>query len=118
MNYKVAETCDIPICCEVTLEMQTADSRKAPFYSCAENVEVKMTDVISTLSIFVTEGVENELILEHLWEQAVEANTFSWADESVEWTIHSFKKKIMFLDCPFETTSLHAEKDIFSATLN
>ena len=118
MNYKIAEICGIPIHCEVTLEMQTADSEKAPFYSCAEDVEVKIAGIISTLSIFVTEGVENELILEHLWEQVVEANTFSQADGSVEWTIHNFKKKVMFLDCFSKTTPLHTEKDVFSATLN
>ena len=118
MNCKVAEACDIPIHCEITLEMQTADSGKAPFYSCAEDVEVKMADIIFTFSIFVAEGVENELIFEHFWEQVIEVNTFNWADESVQWTIHSFEKKIMFLDCLSEVTSLHTEKDIFSATLN
>ena len=55
-----------------------------PFYNCAENVEVKMADITSTLFIFVAEGVENELILEHLWKQMVEANISSQADESVE----------------------------------
>ena len=64
MNHKIAEICDISICCEVTLEMWTADSEKVFFYNCAENVEVKVAGVTSTLSIFVAEGVENELILE------------------------------------------------------
>ena len=77
MNHKVAEVYDISIYCEVILEMQTADSGKVFFYNCAENVEVKVVDVISILSILVAEGVENELILEHLWEQVIEINTFS-----------------------------------------
>ena len=106
MNCKIIEICDISICCEVTLKMRTADSEKMLFYNCAENVEVNVTDIISILSIFVMEGVENELIFEHFWEQAVEINTFSWADGSVEWIIYNFEKKIMFLDCSFETTSL------------
>ena len=77
MNHKIAEICDISICCEVILKMWTADSEKAPFYSCAENVEVKVADVTSILSIFIAEGVENELILECPWEQVVETNTSS-----------------------------------------
>ena len=77
MNYKIIKICDISICCEVTLKMKTADSGKTSFYSCAENVEVNITDIISILSIFVTEGVENELILECSWKQAVKINTFS-----------------------------------------
>ena len=88
------------------------------FYSCTENVEVKMTDIIFTFSIFVAEGVENELILKHLWEQVVEANTFNWADGSVEWIIHNSEKKVVFLNCSSEITSLCTEKNIFSATLN
>ena len=68
INHKITEICNIPIYCEVTLEMRIADSGKVPFYSCAKNVEMKIADVISILSIFVTERVENELILEHLWE--------------------------------------------------
>ena len=118
MNCKVAEVCNILICCEVTLEMWTADSGKAPFYDCAEDVEVEVVDVISTLSIFVVKGVENELILECFWEQVIETNTSSQADGFVEWIICSFKKKIVFLDCFFETISLCAEKNVFSATLN
>ena len=118
INYKVAEVCDISIHCEVTLEMWTADSGKAFFYSCAENVKVEMIDVISTFFIFVAEGVENELIFKCFWEQTVEVNIFNWADESVEWTIHSFKKKIVFLNCSFKTTLLCIEKDVFSAILN
>ena len=66
MNYKVVEVYDISISCEITFKMQTADSGKASFYSYAENVEVKMIDITSTLFIFVTKKVENELILEHL----------------------------------------------------
>ena len=77
INYKITEVCDIFIHCKVTFKMQTADSEKAPFYNCAENVEMKMTGITSTLSIFVTKGVENELILEHPWEQAVEINIFN-----------------------------------------
>ena len=77
MNHKIAETYSISIYCEVTLEMRTADSEKAPFYSCAENVEVKVTDIIFILSIFVAEGVENELILKCFWEQVIEVNTFN-----------------------------------------
>ena len=118
INYKIAEICGIPIYCEVTLKMQTADSEKAFFYDCAENVEVKVTDVIFTLFIFVAEGVENELILEYLWEQAVEVNIFSWADKFVEWTIYSFEKKIVFLNCFSEATLLCAEKNVFFAILN
>ena len=68
INHKIAKICDIFICCEVTFEMQTADSEKAPFYNCAENIKVKMTDIISILFIFIVEEVENELILECLWE--------------------------------------------------
>ena len=68
INCKVVEVCDIFICCEVTLEMQTADSEKASFYNYAENVEMKMTDIIFTLSIFVAKGVKDELILEHFWK--------------------------------------------------
>ena len=118
MNYKIVEICDISICCEVTFEMQTADSGKAPFYSCAKNVKIKMTDVISTLFIFIAERVENKLIFKHFWEQVVEINIFSWVNEFVEWIIHSFKKKIVLLNCFLEITSLHTEKNIFSATLN
>ena len=84
MNCKVVEIYDISICCEVTLKMRTADSEKVPFYNCAENVEMNMTDVIFILSIFVAEGVENELIFEHLWEWVIEANTFNQADGFVE----------------------------------
>ena len=84
MNCKIAKICDISICCEVTLKMWIIDSEKAFFYNYAENVEMKVTDVISTLSIFVAKGVENELILECLWEQMIEVNTFSWVDKSVE----------------------------------
>ena len=46
--------------------MQTTDSEKTFFYSCAENVKMKMVDIISTLSIFVAKKVENELIFKHL----------------------------------------------------
>ena len=77
MNHKITEVCDISIHCEITFEMQTADSEKAPFYNCAENVKMKMIDVTSTFSIFIVKGVENELIFEHLWEQMIEANIFS-----------------------------------------
>ena len=84
MNHKIIEICDILIHCEVILEMRTADLGKAPFYSCAENIEMNVVNIISTLFIFVAEGIENELIFEHFWEQAVEVNIFSWADESVE----------------------------------
>ena len=118
MNCKIVKVCGISIHCEITFEMQTADSGKTPFYSCAENIKMKMTGIISTFFIFVTEGVENELILEHLWEQVIEINIFSWADESVEWTICSFKKKIVFLNYLSEIISLCTEKNIFSATLN
>ena len=68
MNCKIAEICDIFICCEITLEMWTVNSRKVPFYNCAKNVKIKVIDVIFTFSIFVVKEVENELILEHLWE--------------------------------------------------
>ena len=118
INHKVAEVYGISIHCEVTLEMQTADSGKALFYNCAKNVEVKMIDITSTFSIFIVKEVENELIFKHLWKQVIEANISSWADESVEWIIYSSEKKIMFLDCLPKTTLLCAEKDIFSATLN
>ena len=118
INHKIAEICDIPIHCEVTFEMQTVDSGKAPFYSCAEDVEMKMADIISILFIFVAERVENKLIFEHFWKQAVEANIFSQADESVQWIIHSSEKKIMFLNCFSEATLLCAEKNVFSAILN
>ena len=64
INHKVVKICDIFIHCEVTLEMQTADSEKASFYSCAEDVKMKVVDIIFILSIFVMKGVENELILE------------------------------------------------------
>ena len=84
MNCKIAKICDISICCEVTFKMWTADSEKVSFYNCVENVEMKMTDVISIFSIFVIKGIENELILECLWEQVIETNIFNWADESVE----------------------------------
>ena len=84
MNYKIAEVCDIPICCEVTLEMWTADSGKTLFYNCVKNVEMKMADIISILFIFVTEGVKNELIFKCLWKQAVEVNIFSQINESVQ----------------------------------
>ena len=84
MSHKIAEICDIPICCKITFKMQTADSRKMSFYNYAENVEVKIADVTFILSIFIMKGVENELILKCFWEWAVEANTFSQADESVE----------------------------------
>ena len=77
MNCKIAETCDISIYCEVTLEMWTADSEKMPFYDYAENVEVKVADVTSTLFIFVVKGIENELILKCPWEQVIEINIFS-----------------------------------------
>ena len=118
MNYKVAEICDIFIYYEVTLEMQTADSRKASFYSCAENVEIKVTDITFTLFIFVAERVENELIFKHLWKWVIEINISNQADEFIEWTIHNSEKKVVFLDYLSETTLLCAEKDIFSATLN
>ena len=118
MNYKVAEIYDIFICCEVTLEMWTVDSGKVPFYNCAENVEIKVTGIICTFSIFVVKGVENELILECLWEQVIEANIFSWADKSVKWIICSSEKKIVFLNCSSEITLLCAEKNVFSAILN
>ena len=65
INCKIAETCNISICCEVTLKMRTADSEKVPFYNCIENVEMKMIDIIFTFFIFVMKGVENELIFEH-----------------------------------------------------
>ena len=68
INYKIAEIYDISICCKVILKMKTADSEKASFYNCAENIEMNMADIISTLFIFVMKGVENELILKHLWE--------------------------------------------------
>ena len=118
MNCKIAEIYDIFICCEVTFEMQTADSEKALFYNCAENVEVEVADVISILSIFVVKGVENELILECLWEWVIKANIFSWINGSVQWTIHSFEKKIVFLNCFSEATSLCVEKNVFSVILN
>ena len=118
MDCKVAEVYDIPIHCEVTLEMWTADSGKVPFYDCAENVKMKVADVTSTLFIFVAEEVENKLIFKCPWEWAVEANTSSQVNESVQWTICSSEKKIIFLDCPPEATSLCTEKNIFSATLN
>lgn len=66
INHKVAKAYDISIHCDVTLEMQTADSEKAPFYSCAEKIKVKIADVIFTLSIFITEEIENELIFKCL----------------------------------------------------
>ena len=84
MNYKIAEICDIPIYCEVTFEMQTADSGKTLFYNCAENVEMEIAGITSTLFIFIAKGVENELILEHLWKQAVKINISSQADGSVQ----------------------------------
>ena len=118
MDHKVAEIYDIPICCEITLEMQTADSGKVLFYSCTEDVEVKITDITSILSIFVAEKVENELIFECFWEQVIKVNTFSWMNKFVQWIIHSSEKKIVFLNCFFEATSLCAEKNVFSATLN
>ena len=65
MNYKIVEICDIFIHCEVTFKMKTADSGKALFYNCAENVKVNVIDVISIFFIFVAEGVENELIFKH-----------------------------------------------------
>ena len=68
MNCKVAETCDIFIHCEVILEMWTADLKKMLFYDCVENVKVKMTDIISTLFIFIVKEVENELIFKYFWE--------------------------------------------------
>ena len=68
MNCKIVETYNISIHCEVTFEMRTADSKKASFYNCAENVEVKITDIISIFFIFIMKGVENELILEHFWK--------------------------------------------------
>ena len=68
INCKIAEIYNISIHCEVTFEMKTADSRKASFYDCAENVEVNVAGIISIFFIFVTEEVENELILECLWE--------------------------------------------------
>ena len=64
INHKVTEVYDIPIHCEVIFEMQTADSEKALFYNCVENVKVKMADIIFTLFIFITKEVENELIFE------------------------------------------------------
>ena len=66
INYKVVKTYDISIHCEVIFEMKTADSGKALFYSCAENVKMNVIDIIFIFSIFVAERVENELILEHL----------------------------------------------------
>ena len=77
MNCKIIEACDISICCEVTLKIKTADSRKASFYSCAEDVKMNVTDVTSIFFIFVAEGVENELTFKCLWEWAVEINTFN-----------------------------------------
>ena len=68
INYKIIEVYNISICCEVIFEMRTADSEKVSFYDCAENVKMKMADVISTLSIFVIERIENELIFECSWE--------------------------------------------------
>ena len=68
INCKIADTYNISIHCEITLEMWTADSRKMFFYNCTENVEVKMIDVIFIFSIFVTKEVENELIFKCLWE--------------------------------------------------
>ena len=84
MNYKIIKIYSISIHCEVTLKIWTADSEKAPFYNCAENVEMKMAGITSTLFIFVAERVENELILEHLWEQTVEINISNQTNESVE----------------------------------
>ena len=77
MNYKIAEVCDIFIYCKVILEMWTIDSEKVFFYNYVENVKVKVIDVISTFSVFVVKRVENELILEHLWEQVIEVNIFN-----------------------------------------
>ena len=68
MNYKITEIYNIFICCEVTFKMWTADLKKMPFYSCAENVKMKIIDIIFIFSIFVAEGIENELILEHFWK--------------------------------------------------
>ena len=65
MNHKITEVCDIFIHCEVTLKMQTADSEKAFFYDYVKNVEVKMADIISILSIFITEKIKNKLIFEY-----------------------------------------------------
>ena len=66
MNYKIVEIYKISICCEITLEMWTADSKKMSFYNCVENVEMKIIDIIFILFIFVTERIENKLIFEHL----------------------------------------------------
>ena len=77
INHKVAKVYDISIHCKITLEMWIADSKKALFYNCTENVKMKMIDITSIFSIFIIEKVENELIFEHLWEQAVKINIFS-----------------------------------------
>ena len=118
INYKIVKICDILIYCEVIFKMWIADSGKVLFYNCTENIKMKMADVTFILSIFVVKGIENELILECPWEQMIEANTFSWVNESVQWTICSSEKKIMFLNCFSKATSLCAEKNVFSAILN
>ena len=66
MNHKIAEIYDISICCEVTFEMKTVDLRKTFFYNYTENVEVNITDITFILFIFITKGIENELIFKCL----------------------------------------------------
>ena len=62
MNYKIIKICDIFIYCEITLKIQTADSKKMFFYNYVENVKMKITDIIFIFSIFIAEKIENELI--------------------------------------------------------
>ena len=66
MNCKIVEIYNIFIYCEVIFEMRTADSEKTLFYNYVKNVEMKMTNLIFTLFIFVAEEVENELIFKCL----------------------------------------------------
>ena len=84
MNCKIIKVCNISICCEVILKMQTANSEKTSFYNCVKNVEIKMTDIIFIFSIFITKKIENKLIFKHLWKQVIEANIFSKTNESVK----------------------------------
>ena len=77
INCKIVKICDIFIHCKVTFKMRTADSGKVPFYNCAENVKMKIIDIIFIFFIFVAEEVENELIFKCLWKQVIKINTFS-----------------------------------------
>ena len=77
MNCKIIKICNIFICCEVNFKIQTADSGKAPFYNCTENVKIKMINIIFTLFIFIVKKAENKLILKYSWKQAVEINIFN-----------------------------------------